>query len=42
MFKARGEGVSMEYGLLISSVIAMFVVFVIDTRQKIRQHTHRK
>jgi hypothetical protein len=32
----------MVYGILTSTVIAMFVVFYIDTRQKIRQHSNRK
>jgi len=30
----------MEYGSFIGLTIAMLVVFVIDTRQKRRAHTH--
>ncbi len=32
----------MAYGTLISVTLAMLVVFIIDTRQKIRQHSQRK
>jgi len=32
----------MVYGFLISVILAMFVVFYIDTRQKIRHHSGRK
>jgi hypothetical protein len=32
----------MAYGTLISVTLAMLVVFVIDTRNKIRQHSQRK
>ena len=32
----------MVYGFLASMTIAMIVVFYIDTRQKIHQHSRRK
>ncbi len=40
--KAYEKGIFMVYGFLISVTIAMVVVFYIDTRQKIRQHSRKK
>ncbi len=42
IFNAHEKGFFMVYGLLISVTAAMFIVFYIDTRQKIRQHSRRK